>query len=532
MQTGGLLAATKQICWPGPRLEKSMKLATAIEQVLAVEPAAPAIEFEGAWQSWEQLDRMRQGIINLLGEKNFGPGVRVGVLLRNHCDLVPVLLALFSSDRCLASLNAVSPDGKLAEDIEDAAPPVLIGLARDWERPGLLEAARKINAAVISIDGSTIWTEVTGDPKQCQNPKAPGVAIEMLSSGTTGKPKRIPLPTRNLEKALAGAASFEKGRDPNMAPRLRSGVQIVTAPLAHIAGITGLMNNFLAGRKICLIERFTVEAFHDAVVRHKPKVAGAPPSALRMILDADIPEEDFSSLVAFRTGTAPLDPDLADAFYERYGVPVLQNYGATEFAGGVAGWTLQDFKDNWKTKRGAVGRLNKSVEARIADPENGAALAYGKEGLLELRAPNVGDGKTWVSTTDLAVIDSDNFLYINGRHDGAIIRGGFKILPDDVLKVMQAHPAVREAAVIGMKDRRLGEVPVAAWIAKSDADVPKEAEFKAWLKDSLLPYQVPVRILQMEEMPRTPSMKVSQPALGEIFEKEMMNDQGNAQTGS
>src|SRR5436305_1776804 len=95
----------------------------------------------------------------------------------------------------------------------------------------------------------------------------------------------------SIRAALAAAgvpdgASYEKGRAPGAPPRLRSGVQIVTAPLAHIAGITGLMNNLLAGRKVCLIERFTVEGFRDAVVRHRPKVAGAPPSALRMLLDA------------------------------------------------------------------------------------------------------------------------------------------------------------------------------------------------------------------------------------------------------
>jgi len=433
--------------------------------------------------------------------------------------MVPVLLALFSTRRCLASLNAVSPDNKLAEDIADAAVPVLIATEADLERESVLAAARASGAAILAVgaDGVRVVAPGTGAAERVT---AAGIAIEMLSSGTTGKPKRIPLSRRNLEKALAGAASYEKGRDADAAPRLRSGVQIVTAPLAHIAGITGLMNNLLAGRKVCLIERFTVEGFRDAVVRHRPKVAGAPPSALRMLLDANIPKEDFSSLVAYRTGTAPLDPALADAFYERYGIPVLQNYGATEFAGGVAGWTLDDFKAHWKAKYGAVGRLNKGVEAHIVDPENGSELAAGAVGLLELRAPNVGDGQTWVRTTDLAVIDADKFLWIKGRHDGAIIRGGFKILPDDVLKAIQDHPAVREAAVTGIKDPRLGEVPVAGWIAKAGAQAPTEDEFKAWLKERLLPYQVPVRLLQVDELPRTPSMKVSQPALRTLFEQQ------------
>jgi long-chain acyl-CoA synthetase len=495
-----------------------MDLSTAISNVLGIDPQADALEFERSWIKWGDLDARSAKIVAVLDSLGMGEGTRVGVLLRNHADLVPVLLALFRSGRCLASLNAVSPDNKLAEDIVDAAVPVLVAIESDWDREAITVAARASGAALVVVKSGTAHTLDEGKGSDPDRRSAPGVAVEMLSSGTTGKPKRIPLLRRNLEKALAGAASFEKGRDADAPPRLRSGVQIVTAPLAHIAGITGLMNNLLAGRKVCLIERFTVEGFRDAVVRHRPKVAGAPPSALRMILDADIPKEDFASLVAYRTGTAPLDPDLADAFYERYQIPVLQNYGATEFAGGVAGWTLEDFKSHWTEKRGSVGRLNKGVEAQIVDPESGVEVPAGAEGLLELRAPNVGDGKTWVRTTDLSVLDADRFLWIKGRHDGAIVRGGFKILPDDVIKVLQAHPAIREASVVGIKDRRLGEVPVAAWIARADAEAPDEASLKVWLKERLLPYQVPVTLKQVSELPRTPSMKPNQPAVKALFE--------------
>jgi acyl-CoA synthetase (AMP-forming)/AMP-acid ligase II len=497
-----------------------MTLRSQIAQVLGVEPAAPAIEFHGMWRSWGDLAQVAAALDALVAEAGAGTGARIGILLRNHADLVPALLGTFLTERCVASLNAAAPDHKLAADIVEAAPPVVVATAADWQRPGLLAAAEQVGAAAISIEGQTVRMVHGSDPTLWARMAAPGVAIEMLSSGTTGPPKRIPLPLRNLEKALAGAASYEKGRDPDAPPRLRSGVQIVTAPLAHVAGITGLMNNLLAGRKVCLIDRFTVEGFRQAVVRHRPKVAGAPPSALRMLLDADIPKEDFSSLVAFRTGTAPLDADLADAFHERYGIPVLQNYGATEFAGGVAGWTLDDFRVHWRDKRGSVGRLNAGAEARIVDPESGEALPEGGEGLLELRAPNVGNGRDWVRTTDLATLDGDRFLWIRGRHDGAIVRGGFKVLPDDVVKAMQAHPAIREAAVTGLKDLRLGEVPVAGWIARQGVEAPASESLRDWLKERLMPYQVPVRLLRLDDFPRTPSMKVDLPALRALFDAE------------
>lgn len=489
-----------------------------IRGVLAIEPDAPALEYERHWMSWGELARRSDAIDAALTAAGLGEGVRVGALLRNQPQFVTLLLCLFSTGRCLATLNASAPTDKLAADVEKVAAPVIVGVAADWERPGVGEAAQAAGSVGLQLDADGgVTTLLAGDRARWSNIEAPGVAIEMLTSGTTGVPKRIPLSSRNFEKALMSAAAYEKGRGEDAAPRLRRGVQVVTAPLAHISGMTGVMNNVLAGRQICLIDKFSVEAFVDAVSRHRPKVAGAPPSALRMILDADVPKEALSSLVAYRTGTAPLDPDLADAFYAKYGIPVLQNYGATEFAGGAAGWTLDDFKAHREDKRGSVGRLNPGAEARAVDPESGEPLAAGQEGLLEIRAPNIGDGKSWVRTTDIAVIDADRFLWIKGRFDNAIIRGGFKILPDDVVRAIEQHPAVREAAVTGIPDRRLGEVPVAAYIRRADAASPDAAEMTAFLRERLMPYQIPVKVIEVAELPRTPSMKVSQPALKALF---------------
>ena len=504
-------------------IHSASKLSAWIEGITSVDPEAPELEFEGQWRTWGELTRAAAGLNALFDGEAIGPGTRIGVLLRNRAPMVPLLLALFHADRCLASINASAPDDKLGEDIRRAAAPVLIALTSDWARPGVKEAGRAIGAIGIELpedgDAARRLYDLPGDRRLWTNVAADGVAIEMLSSGTTGTPKRIPLTTRKFEHALLGAAAFEKGRGEGSEYRLRSGVQIVTAPLAHIAGITGVMNNLLAGRKVCLIEKFSVEGFRDAVVRHRPKVAGAPPSALRMLLDANLPKEDLSSLVAYRTGTAPLDPALADAFYQRYGIPVLQNYGATEFAGGVAGWTLDDFNAHWTGKRGSVGRINKGIEARIVSTEGHEPLALGETGLLELRGGNIGKDEGWTRTNDLASLDADNFLWIKGRHDGAIIRGGFKVLPDDVVNALEAHPAVREAAVTGLPDDRLGQVPVAAYVLKSGHEAPSDEDLKVFLKSKLMPYQVPVRTICLAEFPRTPSMKVSQPALREIFEK-------------
>jgi len=499
------------------------KLRAMIEGVLAVDPSAEALEFEKVWQTWGDLANQKNALDAALGKAGFGKGARIGVMVRNRAPMVPVLLCLFSTDRCLATLNGGAPDEYLAADVRKVEAPVLVGLAQDWARPDVRAAADESGAMLLELTGDLadpVRVLSPGDPARWTHRDAPDVAIEMLSSGTTGTPKRIPLARSKFETALLGAAAYEKGRDADAAPRLRSGVTPVFAPIAHIAGITGVLNNLLAGRKVSLLEKFTVDGLRDMLARHKPKVVTAPPAALRMFMDVNVPKEELASLSAWRSGTAPLDPKLADDFYQRYGIPVLQNYGATEFAGGAAGWSLQDFKDHWKDKYGSVGRLNAGIEARAVDPETGEPKAPGEEGLLEIRGANIADGKEYVRTTDIAVVDADRFLFIKGRFDGAIIRGGFKVMPDDVVNALQQHPAIREAGVTGIPDRRLGQAPVAAYIVKSGATAPTDEELNTFLRGLLMPYQVPTRFLQVDELPRTPSLKVSQPALKALFPTE------------
>ena len=192
---------------------------------------------------------------------------------------------------------------------------------------------------------------------------------------------------------------------------------------------------------------------------------------------------------------------------------ILNAYGATEFAGGVAGWSLHDFRSNYSRKSGSVGRLQRGVEARIVRPETGEPLPFGEVGLLELRARQLAEAGTWLRTSDLATLDEENFLWIVGRADSTILRGGFKVHPDNIVRVLEQHPAVREAAVVGIPDERLGHAPAAAVILKKDAKKPTGAELASFVKERMLPYEVPVKFEVMADFPRTLSMK---PALGEL----------------
>jgi acyl-coenzyme A synthetase/AMP-(fatty) acid ligase len=260
------------------------------------------------------------------------------------------------------------------------------------------------------------------------------------------------------------------------------------------------------GRRISLLERFTVDEWVDRVRRHRPKTASLVPAALRMVLDADLDPADLASLKSIISGTAPLSPETAEAFTAKYGIPVLTNYAATEFGGGVAGWNLADHQRFWSEKRGSVGRAHPGCALRVVDERTGSALPTGQVGLLEVRADQLPDAG-WVRTTDLARLDDDGFLWIVGRADQTIIRGGLKVQPDTVRGALERHPGVRAASVVGIDDERLGQVPVAV-VERAGSSTVDESELLAYVSQYLARYEIPVAVVFVEALPRTESAKV------------------------
>ncbi|MFC4295835.1 class I adenylate-forming enzyme family protein [Novosphingobium tardum] len=491
-----------------------------LRAIMAIDPARAEIDFGGQDYTWGQIARTVEEVIAALATLDLPADARVGVMLRNKPGHVAAALAVLASDRCLVTLNPALPDTALVADCVGLHLPVVVLDHDDLSRPGMADGLAQAGSAVIAfgahLEGARLVSRGAGVPPSM----APGVAIEMLTSGTTGRPKRVPLTRAAFDASFAGFTRYERGRDYADQPQLRSGVTMIVNPLTHIGGIYGCIGALMAGRKIALLERFTVDAWVDAIRRNRPKVASAVPAAIRMILEANVPPEALSSLTAMISGTAPLDPETIDRFHARYGVPILTNYGATEFAGAIAGWSIDDFRAHWADKRGAAGRIHADVDARVVDPETGVLTGPQGEGVLEIRGAQLGNGMKWLRTTDRARIDEEGFLFILGRADNAIIRGGFKIHPDDIVSALQAHPAVREAAALGLPDERLGQVPAAVVILKDGAAPTSPEDLLAFLKQRLLPYQVPVHLRVVPDFPRTPSMKPSAPGLRALFGDE------------
>jgi acyl-CoA synthetase (AMP-forming)/AMP-acid ligase II len=191
---------------------------------------------------------------------------------------------------------------------------------------------------------------------------------------------------------------------------------------------------------------------------------------------------------------------------------------ATE--GGVAGWNLADHERFWAAKRGSVGRAHPGCELRVVDARSGAPLAPDDEGLLEVKTLQLGDDPEWVRTTDVARIDTDGFVYILGRADQAIIRGGFKVRPEDVRAALERDPRVRGAAVVSRPDARLGAVPVAAVELRPGSGPVPEGELLTEAAKVLARYELPDELRLVEALPRTPAGKVDLAAVRELFTTE------------
>jgi acyl-CoA synthetase (AMP-forming)/AMP-acid ligase II len=479
-------------------------LSERIDAIPRVDPDAAALEFERRWYTWGQLDVTMASI----AEQVPAPGTQVGIILRNRPAHVGALLGILRAGGCAVTINPHRGLERTREDIARLGLGILVGSEDDLREFVVAPGARSRLAlrglgerAVVSVDRDGV----------ADTPLLPGVAVRMLTSGTTGTPKRIELGFDLLERVLLGAKYYERDKAADL--RLRSGIAIVNSPLVHLGGVFRTLQCVHDGRSFCLLERFSVDAWVDAVRRHRPRTASLVPAALRMVLEAELDPAELSSLRSVVCGTAPLDPDDADAFLERYGIPVLVNYAATEFGGGVAGWNLPDHQRFWATKRGSVGRAHPGCELRVVDERDGTVLGPDAKGLLEVKAAQLG-GRDWVRTTDLARIDSDGFVWILGRADQAIIRGGFKVLPDVVQRALERNPDVRGASVIGRADARLGAVPVAAVELRPGATTTA-AELREFVAARLAPYEVPVEIALLKELPRTDSGKVDLVALSQ-----------------
>jgi long-chain acyl-CoA synthetase len=485
------------------------------QQALARDAARQAIEFEQRWVTWGELREVADQLSALIDASGVDPHASIAFVPRNRPSAIGALLGLIARDRSIRMLYAFQSATALARDVERIKPALIIAAAQDYSSELLaVLQAEGIAAIALEAQSAAAMPGLERTQRLADEVTAASPRIEILTSGTTGPPKQFAISYDLIAKHMVGTSVIPSIQTDDI---LKLPPTLFLMPLGNISGVYSTLPALLKGQRAVLMEKFTVAGWHDHAVRHRPQVSGLPPAGVRMVLDANIPREDLSSIRAIGTGAAALDPSAHKAFEERYGIPILLSYGATEFGGPVTAMTA-DLHATWgKQKFGTVGRALPGVQLRVIDSSTGEVLGAGEEGILEVVSPRIGP--EWIRTSDIAVIDADGFLFHRGRADGAIMRGGFKLLPETIERALMLHQKVSAAAVVGLADKRLGQVPAAAIQLKPGVEQPSVADLEAHLRDHILATHIPVEWRFVAALPMTPSLKTDKPAVRRLFEQ-------------
>jgi acyl-CoA synthetase (AMP-forming)/AMP-acid ligase II len=349
----------------------------------------------------------------------------------------------------------------------------------------------------------------------------PGVGFALWTSGTTGAPKAI-LHTHEgyfeiLDRVLGRLRSTPRPTGERPSPNL------IPVPLALNSGIYNALFGLRAGAALVLMDRFDTRTFALLVARFAIRSTVLPPAAIAMLND-DASIGDLAPLKYVRSITAPLSPVEARRFAERFGVFVLNGYGQAEI-GEVIGWTAADAREH-PDKLGAAGRPHPGVDIRIEGdgrlwvrpPRRAVGYAAGED--LADRIDREG----YVDTGDIARLDEDGFVWIEGRAGDVINRGGNKVYPAEVEDVLRLAPGVTDVVVVGRADRRLGQVPVAVYEGRQQP----EAELAALCRRHMVAYKIPVGFRWRPALPRNEAGKL----LRAVVIEDLASESGSHIPGS
>jgi long-chain acyl-CoA synthetase len=333
-------------------------------------------------------------------------------------------------------------------------------------------------------------------------------AVILYTSGTTGQPKGAELTHDNLKTNAEVAASLFD-LDENV-------VVLGALPLFHSFGQTCGMNATISrGGCLSLIPRFDPAKALEIIERDKVKVfEGVPTMYGAMLHLPDREKHDTSSLQLCASGGAALPVELLREFDAAFGCKILEGYGLSETSP-VASFNHPDKE----RKPGSIGTPVRGVEMKVVDEQDND-LAVGEVGEIVIKGHNVMKGywnrpdatadairDGWFHSGDMAKVDEDGYFFIVDRKKDMIIRGGYNVYPREIEEVLYEHPAVREAAVVGVPHDELGE-EVGAAVALKDGEEVSAEELQAYVKDNVAAYKYPRHIWFVDELPKGPTGKI------------------------
>ena len=391
---------------------------------------------------------------------------------------------------------------------------------------GCLGSAVRVPSCPIrrSVGGSSrrTGTPVLGRPgieprlAPGQAPAEPDEALVVFTSGTTGRPKGAVLTVDALRRSVEGIATGSglpaSGRLPRIPSRSASPLFV---PMAHMAGGLGIIGSWHLGKPLLIVPKFDVRVALRLVDDFGVTALKLTPA---MVYDlAHFPENrDLGGVRSVTVGTAPIPDVTRELFERRYGLPVLRNYGQTEFSGAIA-FERPDDVAAGRRPPGTAGRVAPSVRVRIVSPD-GIELGPGEAGEIVASGggamagyigangrPQPSPSQGWLHTGDLGALDADGFLTVLGRVREMILCGGFNVYPAVVESALNGLPGVVDSLVAGEPHPRLGEVPVAVVI--TDRPLPGVDDLRVALRAELAPYEIPRQIVPVAVLPRTDNGK-------------------------
>ncbi|MFI4982100.1 MAG: AMP-binding protein, partial [Nevskiales bacterium] len=365
-----------------------------IREVLASQADAPAIDFDGELVSWRDVRAIIAALEGLIDQAGVPEFARIGLIARNRPAHYAALWGAFVSGRCASMIHAFQPVAALAQDLAANRFPIVLGERRDWTEQTIAaaDAAGSVGYAYgQECEPPFVRVTVRGTPaSDLLAPPDSDTVVELLSSGTTGKPKRIPLSRTAIDELIERTCfQFGSGGAGQNAP------QLLAWPLTSLGGTNGALPAVALGQLLAIQEKFEPHGFLEQLRRYRPTFLSIPPAAMAMLLQLKPLREDLSSIQLYFNGAAPLDPNVRTMMEEEYGMPVANAYGATEFAGIISSWVPEDFA-LLKEKRGSCGRALPGIQQRIVAQETGEVLGPMQVGLVEALVPRVSDD--WVRT--------------------------------------------------------------------------------------------------------------------------------------
>jgi long-chain acyl-CoA synthetase len=484
-----------------------MNLARLLTRSAAERPDALALVCGETGLTYADLDAASAGVATRLRDLGVRDGDAVGLMLPNVPEFAIAYYGILRAGGIVVPMNTLLKEREVTFYLADPGARLVLAWheCADAARAG----AEQAGAACVVVEPGSLAARGAVTATEVALKAGDDTAVVLYTSGTTGTPKGAELTHANLVRNVEVCVTlFDAGPDD---------VILGALPLFHSFGQTAALNTAIAaGAALALVPRFSPRAVLELIERERATLfEGVPTMYAALLHDPDRHASDVSSLRYCVSGGAALPVDVLHGFEREFGCVVLEGYGLSETSP-VACFNHPDRE----RVPGSIGTPVEGVEMRIVDDVR-RPLPRGEIGEIAIRGHNVMkgylnrpdataqaiDADGWFYTGDVARVDAQGRYFIVDRKKDLIIRGGYNVYPREVEEVLYAHPAVAEAAVVGIPHPDLGEEVGAAVVIKDGADATAE-DIRAYVRDTVAAYKYPRQVWLTDALPKGPSGKI------------------------